>query len=336
MQNERVKSELAAPSTPALVARSRAMAQLVEVATRAAVRPAKILITGESGVGKDVLARYIHARSPRATRPFIAVNCAGLAETLLESELFGHVKGSFTGAYRDKRGKLELADRGTIFLDEVGEMTPRMQSLLLRFLESGEIQPVGAESPVRRVDARVVAATNRDLDRMTAAGTFREDLLYRIRVVHLHVPPLRERVEDIPYLTASFINECAVRLHRTITGVAPAAERLLQQATWPGNVNELRDVVEQACAVAENRILGERDFMAAFASRAAATESTVPGTAEPAAFPTPEDSRFAGEQRDRIARVLREANGNKAAAAKLLGISRRSLYRWIDRLDVTD
>src|SRR4051795_8026845 len=164
-----------------MIGRSAAMQTLSETATRAAARNNKVLITGESGVGKDVLARFIHASSPRAAKPLVAVNCAGLAETLLESELFGHVKGSFTGAYRDKRGKLEQAHGGTIFLDEVGEMTARMQALLLRFLESGEVQPVGADAPQRRVDARVIAATNRDLDRMTAAGTFREDLLYRIR-----------------------------------------------------------------------------------------------------------------------------------------------------------
>src|SRR3982750_1521355 len=197
-----------------MIGRSAAMQTLSETATRAAVRNTKVLITGESGVGKDVLARFIHAQSTRAMKPFIAVNCAGLAETLLESELFGHVKGSFTGAYRDKLGKLELADRGTIFLDEVGEMTPRMQALLLRFLESGEVQPVGGESIHRRVDARVIAATNRDLEKMTTAGTFREDLLYRIRVVHLHVPPLRDRPDEIRPLLEYFLTKIdpAVRL----------------------------------------------------------------------------------------------------------------------------
>src|SRR3954471_13721366 len=193
-----VKTESASKiAAPDIVVRSRAMRQLFETATRAAARQTKVLITGESGVGKDVLARYIHVHSPRAAHPFVAVNCAGLAETLLESELFGHVKGSFTGAYRDKRGKLELADGGTIFLDEVGEMTPRMQALLLRFLESGEVQPVGSVGTNRRVDARVTTATNRNLREMAAAGTFREDLLYRIRVIQIHLPPLRQRRDDI-------------------------------------------------------------------------------------------------------------------------------------------
>jgi transcriptional regulator with PAS, ATPase and Fis domain len=178
-----------------------------------------------------------------------------MAETLLESELFGHVKGSFTGAYRDKRGKLELADGSTIFLDEVGEMTPRMQALLLRFLENGEVQPVGADTPPRRVNARVIAATNRDLDRMTAAGTFREDLLYRIRVVHLHVPPLRERVEDIRPMLAHFLN----RIDPAVQLSEPAWS-LLERYHWPGNVREVQNVVEQLSAAGHDRELDVADM----------------------------------------------------------------------------
>src|SRR3954447_2475327 len=251
-----VKTESASKiAAPDIVFRSRAMRQLLETATRAAARQNKVLITGESGVGKDVLARYIHAHSPRSAHPFVAVNCAGMAETLLESELFGHVKGSFTGAYRDKRGKLELADGGTIFLDEVGEMTPRMQALLLRFLENGEVQPVGADSTSRRVNARVIAATNRDLDRMTAAGAFREDLLYRIRVVHLHVPPLRERPEDIRPLLEHLLHKVdpAVRL-------SDAAWSALERHHWPGNVRELQNVVEQLSAAGHDRELDVADM----------------------------------------------------------------------------
>ena len=182
---------------PPLVVASPSMTHLLGMADRAAGSPAKVLITGESGVGKDLIARRIHARSRRKALPFVAVNCAGLTESLLESELFGHVKGSFTGAYRDKPGKLQLAHRGTLFLDEVGEMSLRMQALLLRFLENGEIQAVGSDRPQARVDVRVVAATNRNLAELIAAGQFREDLLYRLRVIHLEVPPLRERREDI-------------------------------------------------------------------------------------------------------------------------------------------
>jgi transcriptional regulator with PAS, ATPase and Fis domain len=236
---------------------SPAMKALLETATRTAARNTKILITGESGVGKDVLARYIHSKSPRAGKPFVAVNCAGLAETLLESELFGHVKGSFTGAYRDKLGKLELAHGGTIFLDEVGEMTPRMQALLLRFLESGEVQPVGGESTHRRVDARVIAATNRDLDQMVAAGSFREDLLYRIRVVHLEVPALRERVDDIRPLLTHFLE----KIDPTIR-LSDDAWQVLESHNWPGNIRELQNVVEQLSAAGHERELGAADMPA--------------------------------------------------------------------------
>src|SRR3954453_18256464 len=181
---------------------SQAMTDVLRLTRRAAGGDSKVLITGESGVGKDLIARTLHVESPRRLGPLIAVNCAGLTETLLESERFGHVKGSFTGAYRDKIGRLQAADRGTLFLDEVGEMSLRMQALLLRFLENGEIQAVGADHARTTVDVRVVAATNRNLGEMVSSGQFREDLLYRLRVIHIHVPPLRERREDISVLVA--------------------------------------------------------------------------------------------------------------------------------------
>ena len=216
------------------------MTELIALAERAAESAAKVLITGESGVGKDLIAHYIHSHSARKQSPFVAVNCAGLTESLLESELFGHVKGSFTGAYRDKRGKLQLAHRGTLFLDEVGEMSLRMQALLLRFLENGEIQAVGSDQSEARVDVRVIAATNRNLSDLVATGQFREDLLYRLRVIHLHVPPLRERPEDIEALTTHFIK----RANRPLT-FSDDALRAFQRYRWPGNVRELQNVVEQ-------------------------------------------------------------------------------------------
>jgi transcriptional regulator with PAS, ATPase and Fis domain len=220
------------------------MQRILSAAKRVAAGNTKVLITGESGVGKDVLARYIHAHSSRASAAFVALNCAGLSETLIESELFGHVRGSFTGAHRDKAGRLQLAHRGTVFLDEIGEMSPRMQALLLRFLESGEIQPVGSESLMVRSDVRVISATNRDLVTMVSDGRFREDLLYRIKVSHLHVPPLRERPEDIPALV-----EHAIRHTGAACTVTPEAMDVLSRYSWPGNVRELQNVVEHIASL---------------------------------------------------------------------------------------
>ena len=219
---------------------SAAMEEVLVLADRLAGGDAKVLITGESGVGKDLVARYIHARSPRVHGRFVAVNCAALTETLLESELFGHAKGSFTGAYRDKTGKLELADHGTIFLDEVAEMSARMQALLLRFLENGEIQRVGADMSSTRIDARVIAATNRNLSELVASGRFREDLLYRIQVAHIYVPPLRHRPDDIRALVEHTVG----RAGRNIR-FSDEAWAALESYRWPGNVRELQNVVEQ-------------------------------------------------------------------------------------------
>jgi transcriptional regulator with PAS, ATPase and Fis domain len=231
-----------APATPEpdFVFCSEAMTEIRDLAYRVAEGDAKTLITGESGVGKDVIARLIHARSRRASHALVAVNCAAFNETLLESELFGHVRGSFTGAYRDKPGKLQMAHRGTIFLDEVGEMSLRMQALLLRFLETGELQAVGEDGPMRKVDVRLVSATNRNLPDMVAAGQFREDLLYRIRVVHIHVPPLRERPEDVRALVEYVVARTGRSLQFT-----ESALQALERYRWPGNVRELQNVVEQ-------------------------------------------------------------------------------------------
>jgi transcriptional regulator with PAS, ATPase and Fis domain len=230
------------PTGPShIVGASTELAEIVKLARRAAVGDAKVLITGESGVGKDLVANEIHRFSLRRKGPFIAVNCAGMTETLLESELFGHVRGSFTGAYRDKLGKLEQADGGTLFLDEVGEMSLRMQAMLLRFLEQGEVQRVGSARGTRHVDVRVVAATNRNLGERVAAGEFREDLLYRLRVIHIHVPALRDRRADVRPLIAHF---ASVRGRNA--RFSDDAVTLLERYRWPGNVRELQNVIEQA------------------------------------------------------------------------------------------
>jgi len=227
-----------------LIGASRLITAVRDLARRAALGDAKALVTGESGVGKDLVAREIHARSRRARAPFVPVNCAGLAESLLESELFGHVRGSFTGAYRDRRGMIQEADGGTLFLDEVGEMSLRMQAMLLRFLESGEVQTIGQQAP-RHVNVRVIAATNRNLTERVASGEFREDLLYRLGVIHIVVPPLRDRIEDLPPLIKHILRKGghAVRF-------SPDAEQLMNGYRWPGNVRELQNVVEHVVFIA--------------------------------------------------------------------------------------
>src|SRR5215204_3688960 len=224
-----------------LIAVDKVSIDLLARAEQAAQGDAKILLTGESGAGKDLIAQHIHSHSRRSAGEYIAVNCAGLTESLLESELFGHVKGSFTGAYRDKPGKLQLAHRGTLFLDELGEMSLRMQALLLRFLENGEVQSVGADHVQTKVDVRVIAATNRVLADMVTNGLFREDLLYRLRVIHIHVPPLRERREDIRPLVKFLVSKAG----RDGEFNEPAL-KMLERYRWPGNVRELQNVVEQS------------------------------------------------------------------------------------------
>jgi transcriptional regulator with PAS, ATPase and Fis domain len=243
-----------------LIGVSPVISDLRQEIDRVARTDAKVLITGESGTGKEVVARQVYALSNRAGRPFVAVNCAGMPETLLESELFGHVRGSFTGAYRDKPGKLEVADEGTIFMDEIGEMTLRMQGLLLRFLETGEIQKVGADRSGSRVDVRTIAATNRDLREMIAQGLFREDLFYRLNVIHLIVPPLRERKEDIPSLVEHFVARMGNRGGlRTAKTIAPEAVEMLSQYKWPGNVRELQNVIERMMVRSRNEVIGADD-----------------------------------------------------------------------------
>jgi transcriptional regulator with PAS, ATPase and Fis domain len=239
---------------PTIIGSSPALQRLLAVARRIAGGNAKVLVTGESGVGKDVIARFIHAHSARACSRFVALNCASFSETLLESELFGHAKGSFTGAYRDKIGKLQQAHRGTIFLDEIGEMSLRMQAMLLRFLENGEIQPVGSDGPPLRADVRVLSATNRDLEHMVSRGEFREDLLFRIKVAHIHVPPLRERREDIRPLVEHMLAK------NGSMPISEAALQLLEQYRWPGNVRELQNVVEQMTSTAAADEIGVDDL----------------------------------------------------------------------------
>jgi transcriptional regulator with GAF, ATPase, and Fis domain len=243
-----------------LVGRSDAIRAIEADVDCAARSDAKVLITGETGVGKEVVARLIHSRSPRASAPLVTLNCAGLPDSLLESELFGHVRGSFTGAYRDKPGLLEMAPNGTVFLDEVGEMSTRMQVVLLRFLESGEIQRIGADRSHARVNVRLITATNRDLQAQIASGAFREDLYFRLNVIRLWIPPLRERAEDIPLLIDYYLDNYA-QAHRVATPeISTEALEALMAYRWPGNIRELKNVVERVVLKAAGRPVRPSDL----------------------------------------------------------------------------
>jgi two-component system, NtrC family, response regulator HydG len=323
------------------------MQELFDSVRRFAPYARTVLVTGETGTGKELVAKALHRLGPRKDRRLITVNCSAVVETLFESELFGHVRGAFTGATDTKVGLFEHADSGTIFLDEIGELPLTLQAKMLRAVEYGEVQRVGSLE-TRKADVFAVAATNRDLRAWSAQGRFRSDLFFRLSTIELHIPPLRDRREDIPYLTASFIREFATKMNRPIKGITVHAERMLQQAAWTGNVRELRNVIERACILTDSRIISEREMTlamgtvppapAATADRGLSSVSSSNGNGTSGAggafAEDPESSLMSTAQREQIVRVLRQVDGNKAAAAKQLGMSRRSLYRWIDRLGI--
>jgi DNA-binding NtrC family response regulator len=303
-----------------MIGRSPAMRELFSVINRLAPHARTVLITGETGTGKELVARALHELGPRKQRKLVTVNCSAVVETLFESELFGHVRGAFTGATADKTGVFEAANGGTVFLDETGELPPGAQAKLLRTLENGEVQRVGSVD-LRKVDVRVIAATNRRLDGEIAAGRFRADLYYRLNVVEITVPPLRERPEDIPYLTAAFVKKFAKEFSKPISGLTEAAEERLVVWQWPGNVRELRNVIERACLLCEGHLLTEGDLARSLSER--------PGLAAPAMA----DDEPAGPppSADVVRSALDSTGGNKSLAARRLGISRRALYRLIDK-----
>jgi len=340
---------------------SAAISDLREEIERVARSDAKVLITGESGSGKEVVARAINASSPRAAQTFVPVNCAGIPETLLESELFGHVKGSFTGAYRDRPGKLESANNGTIFLDEIGEMTLRMQGLLLRFLETGELQRVGSERMGMASNVRVIAATNRNLRDLISQGEFREDLFYRLNVIHIVVPPLRQRRDDIPVLVEHFIRRCTGQDsngngngHRpdyVPRSISPEAIAALCAYAWPGNVRELENVLERLVVTGRHELIDVDDL---------APEIRTPGpsasrprrerrrTISDDLFKRLRDERESfwtavyplymnreitrGNVRDLVHKGLAEARGNYRIVLKLFNMEPRDYKRFLNFL----
>jgi DNA-binding NtrC family response regulator len=311
-----------------MVGRSGVMLDLFDRIRRFAPHVRTALITGETGTGKELVARAIHIAGPRASKKFVTINCSAVVESLFESELFGHMRGAFTGAVDNKPGLFETADGGTLFLDEIGELPATQQAKLLRVIETGEVQRVGGLDS-RRVDVRVVAATNRDLRAEAAAGRFRDDLFYRLSVVEFHVLPLRERREDIPYLIATFVRHFAGLFGKQVLGPTPAADRMLMTAAWPGNVRELRNVIERICILTEGRFFSEKEAHAALNPPHGSTPGVEIG---PGAERQGDPHLLADAERQHITRVLKGAAGNKKAAAHLLGLSRRSLYRKLDRL----
>ena len=330
-ERERLRQEVAglraqlatSPAERGLVAESAAMRQALALVARVADHNTTVLITGESGTGKEVIARAIHRASPRAGKAFVGINCAAIPETLLESELFGHVRGAFTGASADKAGLFEQASGGTLLLDEIGELPLGLQAKLLRVLQESEIRRVG-DQKTRRVDARVLVATARDLEQEVPAGRFREDLFYRINVVAISIPPLRERKEDIAPLARYFAARLAQRFGRAVA-LSDDAMTWLEGQPWPGNVRELENAIERAAVLTDKDVLEPADFTQDARRAPPDTSRTTQALGE-----TLEDAVAAAE-RAVIAEALKQSAGNRREAAKRLGVSLRTLFYKIDR-----
>lgn len=300
---------------------SRGLQQVIQLARKVAVTDVPVLLTGETGTGKEVFAQAIHNGSARAKQPFVAINCSAFSKELLESEIFGHKAGAFTGALKDKKGLFEEANHGTIFLDEIGEMAYGLQAKLLRVLETGEYIKVGDTKPTK-IDVRIVSATNRNLKEEIANSNFREDLYFRLSVFHLHLPPLRERREDIPELAAAFLKFFAAKMGKQVKGFAADCQAWMQSYAWPGNVRELRNVIERALIICDDYITLD-DMPLDFRS------STLSGSAADG-----DDFELAEAEHRHIQCVLQYTKGNKAEAARLLKIGLTTLYRKIEEYGI--
>jgi DNA-binding NtrC family response regulator len=309
---------------PSVVAGSARMQEVLALVERVAPTPSTILLGGESGVGKDLIARLIHQRSSRAAGPFVKINSTAIPENLLESELFGYEKGAFTGATASKPGKFELADKGTLFLDEIGDVPPPTQVKLLRVLQEREFERLGGTRTIK-VDVRLIAATNRDLRAALEQGAFREDLYYRLNVVPIDLPPLREHKEDIPELASLFLARHAQQSSKHLAGIAPDALRKLTEFHWPGNVRELENIIERACALARGTVVEAADIQ---------LDSARPKPHDAQAPLLPEGKTLDQWEDEIIREAYRRAGGNKSQAARLLGLSRNALRYRLEKIGI--
>jgi len=320
-QQARILSEDLSRRHHPITGESSAIKKVMDIVSKAAPTDANILILGESGTGKELVAREIHARSQRADEVFVSVDLGAITETLLESELFGHKKGAFTGAGEDRLGRFQAASGGTFFLDEIGNLPLSAQSKLLTALENREVTPLGDERP-REIDIRLVSATNVDLSKLKDSSEFRQDLLYRLNTVEIHLPPLRERIDDIPLLANSFLNQYSRKFNRMVNGISDDAMKLLTTYSWPGNIRELRYSIERAMILFDGEELRSSDFSA-----------LKKGNARPSAMGVQNKSLEQMEE-NAIRQVLQKHDGNVSYAAKELGLTRTSLYRRIKKYEI--
>jgi transcriptional regulator with GAF, ATPase, and Fis domain len=310
---------------------------MLEMVRKVAATDAVVLVRGESGTGKELLAQAVHEASPRAGKPFVKVHCAALSAGLLESELFGHVKGAYTGAHRDKVGRFELADGGTLFLDEIGDVSLEVQTKLLRVLQEKTIERVGSSEPLK-VDVRILAATHQNLEELIRVGRFREDLYYRLNVFPIPVPPLRERLEDVAELAMHFLQRSARRCKKEALQIDDDALSVLKSFSWPGNVRQLENVIERAVVVAEGPVITVRELPAELVEAAGVLASHLPPPSEEielaAAFKQDQADRDRRE-RELLLRALESAGGNKAEAARALGLARSTLLSRLKKLGIS-
>jgi Nif-specific regulatory protein len=320
-ENRRLHEEMSIHHS--MVGESKAMREVYEFVSRVAGRDSTVLIWGESGTGKELVARAVHVNSSRVNKPFVAINCAAITETLLESELFGHERGAFTGAVAQKKGKLEVAEGGTVFLDEIGELALPMQAKLLRVLQEREFERVGGTRPIK-LDVRLIAATNRDLKEASRTGTFRSDLYYRLNVVSLQMPSLRERREDIPLLAAFFAAQHAEKVKRRVAGISPEAQACLTRYDWPGNVRELENAIERAVVLGSTEVILAEDLPDSILEETVSSGQPVNALAE----------GIREAKKVLIERAIEQADGNYTEAAKILGVHANHLFRLIRTLNL--